>query len=82
MKRILLTCAIALCAVAFIGWSCSDGRAQPQEDPRLAAYRQLLLRANDELSQAMAQAQALSVENAQLKAELAKLKPAEAPKKD
>lgn len=46
----------------------------PPEDQRLVMYRQLLTRANDELTQAAAQANTLSVENANLKTEIAKLK--------
>lgn len=48
--------------------------AQQMDDSRISAYRQLLTRANDELAQAMAQANALAVENARLKAEAEKQK--------
>ncbi len=52
--------------------------AQDVSGDRVGVYRQLLTRANDELAQAMAQANALAIENAKLKAENEKLKKPEA----
>lgn len=67
MRGLLLT--VALCAV-------SAASAQQAEDPRIAIYRQLLSRANDELAQAMAHSNALGIENAKLKTDLDKTKSA------
>lgn len=47
----------------------------PQEDPRINIYRQLLSEANDRLATSIAQNGTLSTENAQLKAQIVKLKP-------
>lgn len=74
MKRVFLVIGAVLCVIAVVGWWSSSRAQQPSEDPKLSPYRQLLTRANEELVQAMAQANALAVENAQLKAEIAKLK--------
>lgn len=67
--RIVLGSIVAICLLGGVAY------AQQAEDPRISAYRQLLSRANDELSQAMGQLQAAQIENAKLKDENAKLKP-------
>lgn len=79
MKRALLIAGIALCAIALSGWY-ATGHAQ-QEDPKIAAYRQLLSEANERLAAALGAYNALSAKNAQTEAELAKLN-AEKPKAD
>jgi hypothetical protein len=73
MKRMILLLAFLVPVTAVA--------QQPPEDDRVAAYRQLLLRANDELASTVAQANRLSTENAKLRGELEKAK-APADKKD
>ncbi len=67
-------------ALAFLLIASAAGAQQPSEDGRLAVYRQLLTRSQDELAMMGGQLQAAQMESAQLKAELAKLK-ADADKK-
>lgn len=76
LKRALLVTAIVLVVG---GYWCS-ARAQPApDDGRIALYRQLLTQANDNIVSLGTQAQALSTENAKLKAEIEKLKPKDCP---
>lgn len=74
MKRILLAIGAALCLIGLIGWWNSSQAQQQSDDPRIVPYRQLLTDANDRVATAMGQINTLALENAQLKAELAKLK--------
>lgn len=73
--------ALGVAAALIIVLAISQARAQqPPEDGRLAVYRQLLTRSQDEVAGMGAQLQAAQIENAQLKAQLEKLK-AESEKK-
>ncbi len=77
MKRLISWVVIAAAAVIVgaLGFCADSNAQQPPEDGRLAVYRQLLTRANDELTAMGAQLQAAQIENAQLKAQIAKLNP-------
>jgi hypothetical protein len=74
MRRILLCIGGALCAIALSAWFNTGRAQQTPEDPKIAAYRQLLSEANERLASALGAYNALSAKNAQTEAELAKLK--------
>lgn len=66
-------------AVLLILFAMPSFAQQPPEDGKVAIYKQLLARSQDELAQTGAMLQSAQIENAQLKAERDKLK-ADAPK--
>lgn len=67
--------ALGLAVAVIVALAISQARAQqPPEDGKVAIYRQLLTRANDELAATGGQLQAAQIENAKLKADLEKLK--------
>lgn len=71
----LLKIAFAVAAILIVGFAISQARPQqPPEGGRIAIYRQLLTQANDNVAGLGAQLQAAQIENAQLKAQLEKLK--------
>lgn len=79
MKRILLAIGTALCLIGLIGWWNSSQAQQQSDDPRIVPYRRLLTDANERVATAMGQINTLTLENEQLKAEIAKFR-AEKPK--
>lgn len=73
-----LKITFVVAALLVVGFAISHAYAQqPPEDGKVAIYKQLLTRANDELAALGGQLQAAQIENANLKAQLEKLKPAE-----
>lgn len=68
---------ITLIVAALLGFGFAISQAyaqQPPEDGKVAIYKQLLTRANDELAALGAQLQAAQIENANLKAQIEKRK--------
>lgn len=70
-----LKITIGLAIAMIVTFALSQAFAQqPPEDGRIAIYKQLLTRANDEIAAVGGQLQAAQIENAQLKAQIEKLK--------